>query len=48
MLLYDIPYRLYKGSGHATNGMFQHQPVHVERYDGQCQIGINGLSAGYR
>ena len=46
--LCDIHHRLYKGSGHVTNGMFQRQSVHIEHYDGQCRVGTDGLSAECR
>ena len=40
MHLCDIHNRLYKGSGHVINGMFQHQSVHIEHYDGLCRVGM--------
>ena len=48
MLLCDIHHRLYKGSGHATNGMFQRQSVHIEHYDDLCRVGTDGLSGRTR
>ena len=41
-----IHHRLYKGSGHVINGMFQHQSVHIKHYDGLCRVGTDDLSAG--
>ena len=48
MHLCDTHHRLYKGIGHVINGMFQHQSVHIEHYDGQCRVGTDGLSVEYR
>ena len=41
--LMDAHHCLYKGSGHVINGMFQHQSVHIEHYDGLCRVGTDAL-----